>query len=52
MVQSRQRPGLTLESRETFSVLSEDVREDLDGDVALQADIGRSVDLAHTADAD
>src|SRR5688572_10827595 len=40
-----QSPGL----RETITVLREGVRQDLDGDVAIQLGIGGAIDCAHAA---
>ena len=49
MVERRERLRLTLEPREPFGIAGEDVRENLDRDVAIESSVAGSVDLAHPA---
>ena len=52
MVERREHLRLALEPGETIGVGREEVRQDLDGDVALQLRVARLVDLAHPARSD
>jgi hypothetical protein len=52
MVQRRQRPGFTLETRQPVGIVRDRVGEDLDRDLAAEVGIGRAPHLAHAAGAD
>jgi hypothetical protein len=51
VVQSRQRTGLALETRQPLLVGLKRRRQDLQRDVATELRVMRAVDLAHSADA-
>ena len=51
MIERRERRGFALEPREPIGIAGEEVRQDLERDVALQPRIARAVDLAHAAGA-
>ena len=48
MVQGGQNLRLALETRQPLRVLGKSFRQDLDGDVALEPHVMRTVDFAHT----
>ena len=52
MIQRGEGPCFTLEARATIRVVSEDRRQNLDGDLAVELDIARAMYLAHPACAD
>jgi hypothetical protein len=52
MLDAGQRLGLALEAREAFRVSRHRLREDLDGDVAVEPFIAGAVHLAHATRAD
>ena len=51
MVQGRERLGFAGESREPVRVTGEQIREDLERDIAVELRVARAVDLAHAAGA-
>ena len=52
MVERRQHLRFALEPREPFGIVRRTVRQDLDGDVAIELRVAGAVDLAHAARAD
>ena len=52
MVQRRQRLRFARESRQAIRIAREEIRQDLDRDVAIELRIARAVDLAHPAGAE
>ena len=52
MVETTGGPGLSLKSSETTLLVFEVIREDLDGDLATDTRIARSIHLTHPAGAD
>src|ERR1700749_1416468 len=51
MIEGRGSLGFDFEAVKTFGIVRPAVREDLDGHVALQGCIARTIDLAHPASA-
>jgi hypothetical protein len=49
VIQARDGPGLALEARVDLGVLTQVLRQDLDGDIATEARVARPVDFAHAA---
>jgi hypothetical protein len=49
VVQGRQHPRLALEARQPLGILREEVRQNLQRDVAPQLRVARAIDLAHSA---
>ena len=49
MVERRQRFGFALEARQTFGILREGLRQDLDGHLAIETGIAGAIHLAHAA---
>jgi hypothetical protein len=49
MIEGGEHPRFTLETRQPFGVARKRAWKDLDGDVAFQLRVTRSVDLAHPA---
>jgi hypothetical protein len=47
MVHRRERPGLALEAGHAAAVEAMPIGKDLQGDVALEPDVVRTIDLAH-----
>ena len=52
MIERREDLRFALEAGETIGIVGEDVRKDLDRDVALQLRVARAIDLAHAARAE
>ena len=52
MVERREHPRFALEAREPLGIRREDVRQDLDRDVAPELRVARAIDLAHPARAE
>ena len=52
MVERRQHLRFALEPREPFGIGGEQIRQDFDGDVAIELRVAGAVDLAHAALAD
>ena len=52
MVECRQRLRLALEARPPLGIRGQQIRQDLDRDVAIELDVARAIDLAHSAFAD
>ena len=49
MIERCQQLGLTLEAGQPFGISGEDVRQDLDGHLAIQVRVFGAVDFAHAA---
>src|SRR5579864_1901162 len=52
MVQGGQRLGFAREALEAIRIRGEEIRQDLDGDIAVERRVLRAVDLAHPAGAE
>jgi hypothetical protein len=52
MIERRERLRLALEPRQPFRIVGKDIRQDLDGDVAIESSVAGTIDLAHAAGAD
>jgi hypothetical protein len=51
VVQRRQRASLAIEARATLGINEPDSRQDLDGDIATEPGVMRSIHFAHSAGA-
>ncbi len=49
MVECRQKPRFPLESRKAIGIGDDLVRQDLDGDLASEPRVARTIDLPHPA---
>jgi hypothetical protein len=52
MVERREHLRLALEAREPFGIVCEQIRQDFEGDVAIEARIARAIDLPHAPGAE
>src|SRR6185503_16443780 len=52
MIQGGEDPGFTIEARQAFRVARERLWQDFQGDVAIETNVARPINLAHAAGAD